>query len=263
MLPLLKLQRQVRAAVLSGDFSPSTPLAGGHHPDRRLAIHTRHYEASLVKALLARFPGTVWLVGSSFVIEAARHFVRLHPPTRPCIAEYGDEFPGFLETCPGVDAVPYLRAFAELEFGLGEVSLEIEIASQWPSDLAHLGERELLDAALHLQPGVRYVAATWPVDELLSLYLADSAPTEFSLSPHNIWCEVRGSRGDVRFDRLSEGSFLFRSLVAAGSVLGEAAEQALAVDSSFDPGSALADLFGAGLVTGVISTQTRSSSWPS
>jgi len=68
-------------------------LSGGARPEYRLAIHQRHYAASLTRALLDRFPATVWLVGSELVTDAARSFVHEQPPSKPCISEYGDCFP--------------------------------------------------------------------------------------------------------------------------------------------------------------------------
>jgi hypothetical protein len=38
--------------------------------------------------------------------RAAKEFVSAHPPTRPCIAEYGEAFPGFLASRPAASRVP-------------------------------------------------------------------------------------------------------------------------------------------------------------
>ena len=43
----------------------------GPYPEHRLAIHRRHYVASLTRALVERFPATVWLVGSELVTHVA------------------------------------------------------------------------------------------------------------------------------------------------------------------------------------------------
>ena len=87
MPPLAEIQSRLRESVVAGDDAVVLPLlVGGQEPEKRLRIHRRHYEASLVTALLGKFPGTVWLVGSPFTIEAAREFVRRYPPRTPCIA---------------------------------------------------------------------------------------------------------------------------------------------------------------------------------
>jgi hypothetical protein len=45
-----------------------------------------------ITALVEKFPATGWLVGSRFVSLAARSYVLEHPPRKPCIAEYGEDF---------------------------------------------------------------------------------------------------------------------------------------------------------------------------
>lgn len=191
MPSLYELQSEVCRALTSGNAEPIAPLlTGGGDPRRRFAIHQRHFEASLASALVGKFPATVWLVGSDFVSTAARAFVRTHPPTRPCIAEYGGDFPAFLGECDTTGAVPYLRAFAELEWHLGQASIDID--------------------------GVRYMSADWAVDDLIKLYLTDSSPAEFELAHETVWLEVRGSRGDIEVNRLA-GKEAYETRVARGA----------------------------------------------
>ena len=119
MPALADVQAAVRDAIVRGDWRALAPmLVGGTHPEHRLAIHRRHYTASLTRALLDRFPATVWLVGSELVTDAATSFVREQPPSKPCLAEYGESFPHHLGAHPAAASVPYLSQFAELEWHL-------------------------------------------------------------------------------------------------------------------------------------------------
>ena len=251
MSSLTDTQSFLRRVVVTGDASGGVPLlVGGRDPEKRLAIHRRHYETSLVKALLDKFPATVWLAGSPFVTEAARHFVHEHPPHAPCIAEYGADFPEFLSTRPGSDRVPYLAAFAELEWRLGQVAVAIDLP---PVTLGQLSQIDALtDALCTLQPGLRYVYASWPVDDLVKLYLTDTAPDRLELTSVNVWIEVRGARGEFCINRLDAGEFIFRNAIQQGRTIGDAAECALDANAGFDPGGALARLLGEGLVTAII-----------
>src|SRR6516165_6511530 len=109
MPSLAETQLWIRRAVVDGDTAGIPPqLIGGRDPRRRLAIHQRHYRSSLVAAIRTKFPATAWLLGMPFLDEAAQEFVRRHPPATPCIAEYGEEFPGFLSTYLGAARAPYL-----------------------------------------------------------------------------------------------------------------------------------------------------------
>ena len=240
MPALPDLQRNIRQTLISGDSTGLEPvLAGAREPRRRLAIHQRHHQSSLITALLDRFPATVWLAGSPFVTDAAREFVRARPPSRPCLAEYGEEFPGFLATRPGGAEVSYLRQFAELEWHLSRLALAIELPALTLHDLSMIDAAMMSDAKVALQPGVHYLHADWAIDELISLFLSDEAPDRFMLTPGTFWLELRGARGELRINRLRHSEFVFRALLSAGASLTDAAVAALEVERTFDPGLAL------------------------
>ena len=188
MPSLPELQCQIRSAVVDGEMDAVAPsLSGGGDPRKRLEIHRRHYEASLTAGLLEKFPATEWLMGTPFLTDAARRFIREHPPQSPCIAEYGERFPQFLAECPGAERVPYLGHFAELEWHVGRASIA--------ADPAWIG----------------YVEAAWPVDELLKLYLTDRAPERLQFEPEHVWLEVRGARGEFSIQRTELEELRMRS----------------------------------------------------
>jgi hypothetical protein len=185
MPALADIQSAVRDALVRGDRSPLAPiLSGGAHPEHRLAIHQRHYAASLTRALLDRFPATAWLVGSELVTDAATSFIREQPPSKPCIAEYGESFPQHLGEHPVARSLPYLSQFAELEWHLGCLALATEDS-----------------------PHVRYLHLDWSLDELIGVYLSNSAPDQFSLRQEDVWLEIRGLRGSLEMHRLALDDF--------------------------------------------------------
>jgi hypothetical protein len=249
MPALADLQAGVRRALVAGDTTVIEPLlVGGHDGGKRLAIHQRHYTASLVTSLLDRFRATIWLVGSEFVRHAAQRFVRHHPPTRPCLAEYGGSFPAFLTAQMSEGQVPYLGQFAALEWHLGRLSLAVAGAGPTRADLSAFDPGALPDATLTLQPGVRFFSAQWAIDELMSLYLAEEEPDRFALEAGDVWLELRGCRGELRMNRLTHAEFVFRASLAAGQVVGDAALSALEIDPAFDAGRALLTLLDERLV---------------
>ena len=252
MPQLADIQSVMRYAVVNGDASDIAPLlTGGRDAKKRLEIHRRHYETSLVTALLETFPATIWLVGSPFVTEAARHYVREHPPSRPCIAEYGEGFPEFLSRFPAAERVPYLREFAELELHVGRVSIAVDDPAIGVEALSSIPTDELPDAILTLQTGLCYLQASWPIEELMKLYLTDTAPDALEFEPTDVQIEIRGARGEFRFTRLTRAEFMFRKSILDGRLIGEAAEAALDAEAGFDPGVALAALVTEGLITTV------------
>lgn len=189
MPALADIQAAVRDALVRGDRSVATPLlSGGAHPEHRLAIHQRHYATSLTRALLDRFPATVWLVGSELVTDAATSFIREEPPSKPCMAEYGESFPRHLGAHPAAGSLPYLPQFAELEWHLGRLALATEES-----------------------PHMHYLHLEWSLDELIGVYLADAAPDQFALRREDVWLEVRGLRGTLEMRRLTKDDFLQRA----------------------------------------------------
>jgi hypothetical protein len=259
VLALAELQAGVRRAVVEGDPSAvAAMLAGGDDPRRRLSIHHRHYVTSLTTALLTRFPATIWLVGSGLVTAAAQAFVAVHPPTRPCIAEYGEDFPEFLAAVPGASQLHYLEAFARLDWHLGRLALAVEHPAV--ASLSGVRGDRVGNMVLAIQPGVHYLHLDWPVDALISVFLSGTEPDQFELRPDDIRLEVRGVRGELRMTRLAAGHFAFRTAVAEGASLDAATLRGTASDAAFDGGAALTSLLTDGLVTGVPgdSLETRS-----
>ena len=185
---------------------------------------------------------------SAFVTESAVRFVRAHPPTRPCIAEYGGEFPAALASY-AAPRLPYIEQFATVDWHLGRLALAVDSAPL--QTLTNCDTDRVLAARLTLQHGIRYVALDWPLDELIRFYLSGDAPNQFALRHEPVWLELRGCRGELWLNRLTKGDYAFRLAVAGGSTLGCAAELAIGADQSFDPGRAVVAVLDAGLVTGV------------
>ena len=254
MPSLAETQLRIRRAVVDGDTAGTALLLiGGRNPGRRLAIHARHYRASLVAAIRTKFPATAWLLGTPVLDEAAQEFVRRHPPSTPCIAEYAEEFPGFLSTYLGAARVPYLCSFAELEWHLGQVAIAVDQPALALDAFSTFEIRTLMDTSLTLQSGLRYLRASWPVDDLMKLYLTDTAPAEYRLAPTDVWLEVRGSRGEFHLDRLDAAEFIFRQAVLERQSIGAAAERALDAGAGFDVGRAFTTLVRGGYVIGTTS----------
>ena len=252
MPQLADIQLAIRQAVVVGDTVGIVPLL---LDDKRIEIHRRHYETSLITALVGKFPATAWLVGSSFVTEAARHYVREHPPSRPCIAEYGEKFSECLSSRPAADRAPYLREFADFEWCVGQVSIAVDQPAVGAEELSRIPADALPDTVLCLQTGLRYLQASWPIDELLRLYLTETAPDTLEFEPAHVWIEIRGARGEFRMTRLTHGEFMFRKSIFEGRTIldaaGDAAEVALDADAGSNPGVALAALVTEGLVTAI------------
>jgi hypothetical protein len=249
MPSLAEFQALLRDAVVDGDGRRLTPiLIGGADPEKRLAIHSRHYLASLSRALMEKFPAVNWLIGSPLLSEAARAYIRRHPPRAPCIAEYGESFPAFLASLPATESMPWIRNVGELEWHVGHAVLAVDRPPLAAAAMSSLDPERLAEVALELQPGLRYLASPWPVDNLLKMFVDQSAPDRYELLPQDVYLEVYGLRGAFDISRLDPGTFAFRKALAAGESIGAAAVLALEADAEFEPGGALTALMSAGFV---------------
>jgi hypothetical protein len=229
--------------VTTGDYEAvPAALVGGAYPRTRLAIHARHYETSLSNALCQKFPAVGWLLGPGLLTDAARAYVRAHPPRTPCIAEYGNDFPGFIAEYRHAAAYPYLRSFAELERAIANVSIAIALPPLEWAEVARMGADRLLELRLTLQPGLHYLHLPWDVDRLMRSYLENLEPDTFTLTQSEAFVEVRGARGALWITPLERAAFTFRSELESGQSIAIAAEHAIDHDPQFDAGAALMEL---------------------
>jgi hypothetical protein len=159
--------------------------------------------------------------------------------------------PAFSRHIPAL-RVLYLYSFAALEWCLGQVAISADQPALGFWAFSGFDSNNLTDAGLTLQAGLRYLHASWPVDDLMRLYLTDTAPAQYQLVPADIWIEVRGSRGEFQINRFDIAEFVFRKAILDGHSIGAAAEHALDTDSGFDVGRAFATLVTSGHVVGTM-----------
>ncbi len=250
---LSDFQQQVRDAVVSGNTALIAPLlhAAGRDSARRAEIHRRHYHTSLVAAVMNRFPASSWLLGSAVTEAAAMSFVCAHPPTAPCIAEYGDRFPEWLAAHAASVDLPCVESFATLDWQLGRLAVSADGPALTPTQMTRLTTDGLADAVVLLQSGTYYLRAGWPVDALMGAFLGDPTQALATIKPQMVWLEARGNRGAISLTRLREADWVFRSDIHKARPVGVAAERAWQVDAQYDPGRALATMCHESLIAGL------------
>jgi hypothetical protein len=251
MPSLADTQKAIRDAIVDGRGAEVLPLiTGGRDPTYRLSIHQRHYRASLVDVLQRRFPTLTWLVGEDFLAAAAADYAVRRPPTKPALGEYGEEFPAFLAARPGAEAMPWLAAVGAVEWRLSDAAAAIEAPSLTLDAFAAVADAPAETIVLRLQGGMAYVAADWPVDVLVRLYLDGNPPEQLAFDAEPVLLEIRGARGAFAIARLDAPTFAFRRALTAGRDLA-AALTAAEGEPGFDPGAILARLFADGAVTAI------------
>ena len=237
MPALRELQTLFKASLLAGDEEAVIQQIEGDglDPRARLAVYRHHIFTSLTAVLEAAYPVVCRLVDRRFFAYAADAFIRPHPPTGPCLAEYGAAFPDFLADFPSCQGHPYLPDVARLEWAIHRSSQTLEPA---PLDHARLSAVAPLDMPclrFAMDPTLSYLTSPWPVDTIWRAHQGGGEPEQLvDLDTGGVCLEVRAG-GDVAMLRaLEPATYAFRDALARGLTLGEASSLTLESHPSFD-----------------------------
>lgn len=241
MPSLRELQRDFSAAILGGAVGPSAArvLEDRLAPEQRLQIYRNHVRISLREALAATFPVVQRLVGEAYFATAARHFILVHPPANPVLAEYGAAFPAFLETTPNAPA--YLADVARLEWALNVAFHAPDAAALEARHLAGLAPQAYAALRLVPLPSVTILASPHPIQAIWRANQpdADGAVDATDGQAVLVW---RAADGDAACRALPPGEVGFLQALLAHQAFAEAAGTALGVDPSFDLAAAISAL---------------------
>jgi hypothetical protein len=190
------------------------------------------------------------VVDERFFDYAAHRFIPDHPPTSPCLSEYGAAFPEFLARFEPARRLPYLGDLARLEWALLESA---EAQDVQPIDIALLRQRAVAEyphLLLRLDPSIRLLRSPWPVDAIWSAHQGGDPEGPIELPSRGASLCIRRGANGPGFETLEAAPFEFLATLLAGRRLAEAGAAALALDPFFDMATALRRLFVEGSVTG-------------
>lgn len=258
---LARLQHGYRENALADPPPDATPtpvppadllgaiLANGVDPERRLAIHRNHFATTLTEALAGVFEATRALVGPAYFDSAALRFARAHPPTSPCLFEYGDAFPAYIQAAPGMEDHGYVAHVARLEWAMHESFHAPAAPPLNPTRLAAVPPNDLAGVRLAAHPTLRLVSAPFPVARLWRSALDGAVDADALSGPADHLILTR-READVALEEIAPAMYSLIEAIIGGATLGEAAAIA-AADAEFDFGDAL----GACLSIGVFADQ--------
>jgi len=229
MPALHELQSGFRAAMLGGDASAveRSVCEDGLAAEARLAVYRRHIFTSLTTALESTFPVVVRLVDPRFFRYAADRFIREHPPTSPCLSEYGAALPDFLARFEAARHLTYLPDVARLEWALN--------AALHAPDVPALPAQALHDAPeLALHPSVTLLDSPWPIDLIWRSVQESAGGEPVALDAGAVSLQIWRVGDEVVFRRLDPVSRTLRHALLESASLAAAAEAALAIDPAID-----------------------------
>jgi hypothetical protein len=252
MPALRELQAVIGTAMLGGDAGAAAREIepDGLAPEARLEIYRHHVLTTLTSALEATFPVICRLVDRRFFAYAADTYVRAHPPTGPCLFEYGDSFPDFLAAFPPCRDLAYLPDVARLEWAMSVALHAPDVDAMDPACLAHVAAEDMPRLTFTVDPSVSFLASPWPIDRIWRANQDGASGDPVDLASGGVRLEVRRA-GDVATVReLAVADHALRTALAGGATLEDAAAAALGVDSHFDLTVALHALLGERIFTG-------------
>lgn len=216
MLSLNDYQRRMTAEILG---SKGTLLSG--MTSAALIVHRETVFNTWVRALRLTFPSVYGCSPAAFQ-RLANEFMRGHPPRRPCLHDYGDEFPDFLASHPDFQQrdfriLPYLPDLARFD-------LALDRAAQQPLGPHGRSFTIAADLELRLNPAVARLDTGYPVDLIRDAVESGSdhplAGLEMTPTPCRfaIW---RGANGPT-VKRLSHFAANFLTALLTGNLAPDA-----------------------------------------
>ncbi len=255
---LREIEAAFRGALLGGDetLASAEVLGDGLSPDARLQIYRHHVFTTLTAVLRSSYPVICRLVDDRFFGYAADRYIRSHPPTGPCLFEYGVSFPQFLAGFEPCRHLEYLPDVARFEWALHAAIHAEDVAPLDPAQLRRLPQKALSTLTLRLDPSVTILSSRWPIDRIYRVNQPDAPPgVVVDVAVGGVQLEVRRMGDDAVFRVLDRPTHAFRRALADGHCLEGAAAAALALDDSFDLASALRALFAEHLPVGYASSE--------
>ena len=194
---------------------------------RRFDIYRNNVVASLIDALEESFGVTHAIVGEAFFRAMAGEFVRAHPPQSPCVVDYGDCFPEFIDGFQPADGLPYLGDVARLEVARRRSfhAADDDIAD--PGCLAGLDGEALLGTRMEFRASTAIVRSSHPLWSIWRHNTTDDASPVAARSEDVL---VSRPADSVLLHRLPPGITGFLEKLMTGDSLGDAARKCDGVD---------------------------------
>jgi hypothetical protein len=236
MPSLRELQTAFREALILDDERGirAQILPDGLDAAARVAVYRHHVLASLATTLAATYPVVCRLVDRRFFGWLADNYVRQHPPSGPCLFEYGGDFAAFIERFPACAALPWLADVARLEWAMNAALHAPDARPLAPDRLAAMSPETLAQLVVELDPSVTLLSSSWPVDGIWRANQHGAEPVPVDLDAGPVRLEIRRRGDDVVFRALPAGAFAFRRTLAEQAPLEQAVKAAVAADLSFD-----------------------------
>lgn len=247
------LQKGLADVSLYNALTPMLDAVEAAHgsKERRLGVYRTNTLNSLSDVLASAYPVVERIVGPRFFRALAEAFIAAHPPQQPVLYRYGGDMADFLQSFEPTQELPYLADVARLEWARIESYFAADIAPLDPQRFAEVPPVRLGEVAFTLHPSAGLISAAFPVFEIWSVNQPDHETVpEIDFSVHENGLIFR--RDHLVTQRvLGPGAFAWLESLKHGHALGEATEQASALDGNFDLQNTLRQHLADGIFTDI------------
>lgn len=246
-----EVQSDFRAALSDPERTTPSTLRGFN-------VYRNNVAVSLKAALGETFPVVKLLVGEDFFDAMAGVFWRLSPPQSPILAQWGDDFPDFIQSFEPAQSLPFLADVARLEWawlqayhGEDKTALSIDV-------LSSLDEAALATHRLDLHPTLQVMTSNWPICAIWQAHQKDDIQLNFEIAqgPEEDVLVLRPHL-DVLVSPLDEPEKILIKSCQHGLSISAALQ---AISDGADPSTPLVTLFQRGAVVGVTPINTQGDS---
>jgi hypothetical protein len=158
----------------ASELTPWLQAGARHGIERGLATYRANAAASAERALAARFPTVLALLGDEAFGALARQCWREHPPERGDLDEAGGAFPDLLDREGADSPWPYLGDVARLDAAVADAERAADQPAE-PESLALLAQDDPSQMVPRWAPGLVLVPSPHPI---VALYRAHHAADE-------------------------------------------------------------------------------------
>ena len=198
----------------------------------QLKVYRNHVVISLSKALAMTFPLVEKLAGRDFLMDAAKMYLREHPPMEACLDRYGGGFPDFLRHAPQANATPYLADAAALDWLINESKCAKDDPVLRAEDLAAIAPDAYADTVFVLRDNVKLIRSPYPLHAIYNY--DESSDEELDITGPETFLLVTRLGLDVKIFNLNSDEFMMFEQLEDGKPLGECLEVVMAVHPAFN-----------------------------
>ncbi|VTU29936.1 hypothetical protein H6CHR_03295 [Variovorax sp. PBL-H6] len=234
-------------------FAPGTvtdPVVRQLAAQPAFAVYRNTVMKGCIDALEANFPAVARLVGSEWFRAAAALHAAASPPHDGRLLHYGERFADFLEHFKPAAELPYLPGVARLDALWREAHAAGNAPQLDAAWLARHAPERLGTMVLRLHPATRWA---WFDEQPIYSIWARNRGEDCCEDEELVWrgegALITRPADAVTWHPIGWAGCVFLDACAAGLPLGNAAEQALALDAATDLAALLESLLRAGAFT--------------